>query len=189
MKKFWPLLAVAIILLTIVLAIWFDDFVDRVIVQPVAYLIFILQVVFGSFHQGVVWVSFILIALLTAMMILIPELSPPTKPKEPEWDYPNRIHIWERHIWAMNQGDYIRIGLDAHVADLILDALSYRGRIREDEVIKAFRRGELKVPPEVHHLIVAGFQPSLLDERKKYQYHPEEIVRFLEARIDLSYED
>jgi len=189
MKKYLPAFAVAIILLTIILVIWFDDFVDQMIVQPIAYLIFVFQVVFGSFHQGVVWISFILIALLIALMILIPELAPSSRIKEEEWDYPDRIHTWERHIWAMNQGDYIRISLEDHLADLILDALSYRDGIRVDEVLNQFRAGDLDVPPEVHHLIVAGFQPSLLDERKKYPYHPEEIVRFLESRIDLSHRD
>lgn len=189
MKKYLPVFAVAISLLTIVLVIWFDDFVDQAIVQPIAYLIFVSQLVFGSFHQGVVWISFILIALLIAMMILIPELAPSSRSKEEEWDYPDRIHIWERHIQAMNQGDYIRISLEDHLADLILDALSYRDGTRVDEVLNQFRAGDLDVPPEVHHLIVAGFQPSLLDERKKYSYHPEEIVRFLESRIDLSHRD
>lgn len=189
MKKYLPAFVVAIILLTIVLVIWFDELVDQVIVQPVAYLIFILRLVFASFHQGVVWISFILIALVIAMMILIPELEPPSNPKEKEWDYPDRIHTWERHIWAMNQGDYIRISLEDHLADLIVDTLSYRDGARVDEVLKQFRAGDLDVPPEVHRLIVAGFQPSLLDERKKYPYHPEEIIRYLESRIDPSHQN
>ncbi len=184
MKKYIPVLAILIILLTVVLAIWFGDLVDRVIVQPVAYLVFIVQVVFGSFDQSIVWVSFVLIAILIALMILIPEFAPPTKPKEEEWDYPDRVHIWERHIQAMNEGDYLRISLEDHIADLILDALSYRDGERVDEVIKQFRTGELALPPEVHQLIMAGYQPSLLDEKTKYSYHPEEIIRFIESQID-----
>jgi hypothetical protein len=189
MKRYLLALVIASILFTVILAIWFGDFVDRVVVQPVAYIIFILRVVVGSFHQGVLWISFIVIALLTALMILVPRLASPSKPEDKEWDYPDRIHTWERHIQAMNQGDYIRISLDDHIADLILDALSYRERTRGDEVLKQFRNGDLALPPQIHHLIMAGFQPSLLDETEKYQYQIEEIVRFIESRVDLSHLD
>ena len=89
----------------------------------------------------------------------------------------------------MNQGDYIRISLEDHLADLIVDTLSYQDGARVDEVLKQFRAGDLDVPPEVHRLIVAGFQPSLLDERKKYPYHPEEIIRFLESRNNPSHQN
>jgi hypothetical protein len=183
MKKYIPVLAIVIFLLTVVLVIWFDDLVDRVIVQPVAYLIFMAQIVFGSFHQGVLWISFIVIVLLVALMILIPELSPPLRPKDEEWDYPDRIHIWERHIWAMNEGDYLRISLEDHIADLVIDAMSYRDGEQMEVIIKRFRAGDIKLPPEVHQIIMAGYQPSLLDEKTKYQYHPEEIIRFLESQM------
>lgn len=184
MKRIISVLTLIILLLTIILAIWFDDLVNQVIVQPIAYLFFMAQVVFGSFHQGVVWISFILIAILVALMILIPELSSSSKPDDEEWDYPDRVHIWERHIQAMNEGDYLRISLEDHIADLIVDALSYRNGERVDEVIKRFRAGNLELPPEVQQLIVAGYQPSMLDEKTNYQYHPEEIILFLESQMD-----
>ncbi len=185
-KKVIPILTIIIFVLAIILAVWFEDLVDQVIVQPVAYLVFMAQLVFRSFHQGVVWISFILIAILVALLILIPQLSSFPKSKDEEWDYPDRVHIWERHIQAMNEGDYLRISLEDHIADLIIDALSFRNGEQTDEIIKRFRAGELELPPEVQQLIVAGYQPSLLDETLEYQYHPEEIVQFLESQLDIS---
>ena len=185
MKKYIPILVLVIILLTVILAVWFDDFVDQVFLQPLAYLIFVGQVVFRSFHQGVVWISFIVIAVLIDVLVLVPEMSPPSKPKDKEWDYPDRVHIWERHISAMNEGSYLRISLEDHLADLIIDALSYHNGERAEVLIQQFRAGEIVLPSEVHFLVLAGYQPSLLDEKIKYQYHPEEIIQFLESQIDV----
>ena len=185
MRKYYLLLVILIIVLTIILSVWFDAWVNRVLVQPVAYLVFISRLVIGSFHQGVIWVSFIVTAILIALMILIPQLPPTPKPEDEEWDYPDRVHIWERHIWAMNEGEYLRISLEDHIADLIVEAISFREGIREDAIVQYFRTGDLEVPSEIHRLLLAGYQPSALDEKERHIYSPDEIIQFLESQLQV----
>ena len=182
--KYTALIAMITLLLALVIAIWFDQVVVFIIIQPITYLGFIFRLMFGSFHQSLIWGAFILMALIIPLLSLAKHMAPASKKEDEDWDYPDRVYTWSRHIRAINTGEYLRISLEDHLADLIVETISFRDGVSTDDILNQFRAGNLKVPPEVHNLLVAGYQPSLMDEKTKYKYHPDKIIEFLEMQMD-----
>lgn len=196
MKKKYLIIPGLALIITIIMMIWFEDFVDIVILTPISYGLWILRLIFESFHQQVIWISFLLIAAILILASLTPERKGFRREEEGERKYPNRIEIWERHLTSLRGGKHLRWGTGDHIGELLINALAYRYSLSRDQVFEKLNADEFSIPDEVKLYIAmaykaSAFRETLLKkmgfsslEQAGYNLPPvENVINFLEEQV------
>lgn len=147
-------LAALVVLLPIslVLLVHFRDTIREIIIVPVLYLLWLLELTFNSIDQTVWW------GLLLALsaVLLFSAVRPQRRTKSPrQWtDDPSRwgnrrIAHWAKQVECTRNGMLWGFRSASDLRDLILQVLAYRRRISPPELEQEIAVGSGKWPPEI----------------------------------------
>jgi len=116
---------------------------------PLAYLIFIIRLVAISIGQQTLWIAFIILSTLIAVISLAinREEQPQDIPKDKK--YPTRLQTWIKTLDQKEQSEYFKWNLAQNLSNLFVEALAYHQGASRDQVLQKLKNGMLDLPPDV----------------------------------------
>jgi hypothetical protein len=145
----------AALLLVALLAPLLADFVREVIAEPVLYLFFVLRLLYESIPQALLWLVFLVAALLVARRSLLKE-QPLTRGHTRSDERRERVATWAQLIHDAEQDDYSRWRLAHRLESVLVEALAYEQRRTPIEIRRQIERGELPLSPQLQAYLRAG---------------------------------
>lgn len=151
----WLLIALVLIA-TAALTILLRDTVRTVIVIPMAYALWLGDILLRSLPQG------LLLGLLIVLcigIVLRSALKGDASEPEPRatvitGQHHSRLLFWARQLSRLEDSQFAVEKLAAELKKVLLKILSAQENLTEDEVIDAVRSGELAVPADIRTLVV-----------------------------------
>jgi hypothetical protein len=194
------LLILALLLLVGMVFVVEDLFRDAFVI-PLLYTFWVLQILFESFSQVLLWAVLIALAVIVASRSLLKRSAlPPVRHTEAAQR--GRVEEWARLIQLSNRSPYSRWRLAQRLSKLVADILAHEERLSPRQARQRLDAGALDLPPEVQAYLRAGigtynpytnsaprFTLSLrgrslvFGRRSALDLDPEHVVRLLEERL------
>jgi len=179
------------------LAVLLRDLVREALVEPLAYLLWLVRLELESLPQAIAWVALIVIGLLLAGRSLVAGAAPARRAAPGERDYAGQVEATVRWLNLTTHGDYYKWRLAQRLSELALEALAQREQIGVEEARRRLDDGRLDVPPDIRAYLQAGLQPDYFGRlpRPRWRWRlrapsssldlaPETVVRFLETQLE-----
>jgi len=151
--------AIIVLVGAVVLSLFVRDFVRQVIVVPVTYIAWLIDLVIRSIPQSAFWAVAVAVGILTAWgtlaagraaLILRRSATVPILTEQSDRSvFSTRLD----YIARMHNSSFAREKLAFELRVLIVKLLAYRERLPETEIERKIRAGEITTPPEVHALL------------------------------------
>ncbi|MCL4505524.1 MAG: hypothetical protein M1434_02710 [Chloroflexi bacterium] len=160
-QRIFIILAIAalVVLATGVVALGLRDFVSQVIVQPVAYILWLAGLIFRSIPQSMFWGLVVAVAILAAWRslglaraALFARRRPPgpTIPDQPDRSI---LAAMFDDLARMRDSAFAREKVAFELRGLLVKLLAYREREPAAQIERRIRDGQLVTPPEVRTLL------------------------------------
>lgn len=148
-------LGVTVLLGAVVLSLFVRDFVRQVIVLPVTYIAWLIDLVIRSIPQSAFWAVAVAVGILTAWRTLAARRAALTSTVPILAEQSDRSVFLSRldYIVRMRESPFAREKLAFELRLLIIKLLVYRERLSESEIERQICTGEMVTPPEVHALL------------------------------------
>lgn len=203
LKRFWwaPLVGLPLMAL---LMFGLRDFIRDALALPLAYTLWLVELIFQSIPQAWCWTGLLGIVLVIAMRSLDRERRPPPAAPPQSTRVPlGRITVWTERITMLLRGKYSRHRFGYFIGKLILDVVSHEERLSLRDIERRVEQGELELPPAVREYLfsrlkpgMTGAQPGfftrlkrLLGLEKPLTAHLsaelESIIKFLEDQVEV----
>jgi len=192
------LLAIAILalFLAIILTLIAKDILQDFIFMPLAYLFWIGKLIFESFDQRAIWIAFLIVSTVSAVIFTYPIFQVRLRHKETTLDNKNRIMLWKERLEATDRGEYLKWRLAQHLGTMIADTIAYQEGFTRDQIILRLLSGKLNLPPDIQAYLLAAhkahsFTDQLSDQlvsltgstRTALDLEPERIAGIIEAYL------
>ena len=152
-------IGLVILLAAVVLSLFVRDFVRQAIVVPVAYIVWLADLVIRSIPQSTFWAVAVVVVVLVAwrnigsnraaLILRRPATVPILKEHSDRSVFSTRLE----YIARMNDSPFAREKLAFELRLLLVKLLSHRERLSENEIERRIRVGELVAPPEAQILL------------------------------------
>ena len=153
-------LLVAFIAITIPAVLLVDNFVNDVILVPIAYYIWLANIIINALPQN----CFVTVLVVVCLAIAIPSLrkryhKKPTTESPPDIS-PGEVALWEQRLRYLKTGSYSGNRFAYHLGHLVIQILAYEERLTPRSVINALEAGEYDMPANVKQYILMGIGSS-----------------------------
>lgn len=200
----WLLVAL-VLLVTAALTFLLRDTVREAIVIPMAYALWLGDILLRSLPQGLLLGLLIVIclAILIRAALRGESMQPEPRAAVITGHHHSRLLFWARQLSRLEDSQFAVEKLAAELKKVILNLLTAQENLTEDEVIDAVRSGALAVPANIRTLIVRpqewmtaqpamGFEVLLrwLRPKRAPKVNPEqtrkieEVIAYIEARVN-----
>ena len=158
----WIISAAAVFVVFAILAIFFWDFLSRVIVLPIYNFFILARYGINSVPQGVFLILFVVAGIVIAIRstsTAFREQRSDTREgvddgvSEYAVDTTSRYHFWRLETGTLYRSDFARMDFARSARRLILEVLAHQEHRRWDEVEQMVLRNQLKLPPLIDELI------------------------------------
>jgi hypothetical protein len=189
MKRFIPL--IVILLLALVLAIVFDNFVSQVIVEPLLYITWLIGLILTSMPQFVFWLLFVLAALVILARSFHLDFTASRQSRTQSTRIMQGVITpWQRLLRRAERQPYARRHLASSLAKLSKETLSFTDPLNADDT-QSLTAFIATLPPEIAAYFQAELQRKPAGKVPWYKRSPirrevtpkldsEMIVEFLE---------
>lgn len=198
-------LALTVLLVAVLMAA-LRDFVREVVVVPLSYLLWFVELILKSIPQFVSWALLLAIVMLLVIRSLRAEPQPAPKPRAVGARSAGTVEAWLRRIRLRARGQYSRERFAQHLGSLVLTVLAYRERLTPRDIQRRLENGDLAIPPEIRAYLEAEMRPALprrvglttrlmrrlgLDaaHTSALDRDLEEVVQFLEDQLEVPHGD
>ena len=214
LRKYRPALSKIIpIAIVIFVLLSYRDILRGLIIVPVAYIFFIFRLISSSIHQEVLWVSFVVISSLIALISLGMRWEPAVEEIPVANKYPTRLKTWQHSVKDNQRSDYFKWNLAHDMSDLVVKAIANREGISRAQVLRRLYANQLDLPPDItaylqiaqkpytqngfsqrandHWLVrfrekwTRGPVPSRIRPKTPLDLEPDRMIRYLEEYLDL----
>jgi hypothetical protein len=151
----WLLIALVLIA-TAALTILLRDTVREAIVIPLAYALWMGDILLSSLPQGLLLGLLIVlcIGIILRSALKSDRFEPEPRPQVITGQHHSRLLFWARQLSRLEDSQFAVEKLAAELKKMLLKILSSQENLTEDEVIDAVRSGTLAVPADIRTLIV-----------------------------------
>jgi hypothetical protein len=162
MKRLWLYFALssAALVLGAILSLFYRDWVREQVVIPVAFLFWVLSLLYRSIPQIYLWGILVIIVLVIAVSASRPAAASQItwRPEKPGVSV-SRYTTWLRYTTTMNNSQFANDNFARELIRLIIQILSYQHGLAADEVYKQLDQNDLGLSPELYAFIKRrGFQ-------------------------------
>lgn len=145
------IILLAVLAPLLVLALLGRDFILNGVIIPVEYFFWLANLAVRAVPQYVFWAALCVLAIFLVVFSL---LTGGKEPLSAEWRPPartarERVAFWTLQLRLAKGGDYFRLRFANYFSKLILDILSYSGRINPEEYDLGMQTGNLDLPQPV----------------------------------------
>ncbi|MFN2151124.1 MAG: hypothetical protein ACK2T5_05965 [Anaerolineales bacterium] len=173
------LLAAIIFIAVLGLAFVFRDQITEIILIPILYILWVVDVALQMFGQRCIWFAALMIALLLSLFFSrrnerpVKELDRTVYSRGPA---EGRINFWRRRVRvntrAINAVSYRR----SEMYHLVIRALAYHENSNAQEIEERLQAGEIHVPPGVSSILG-------LDDRSVEARHQVHLLEAIKLRL------
>jgi hypothetical protein len=195
MKKHWRSIVV-ILLAAAVMAFFLRGLMRENIVGPLAYLVWVGQLIFLSIPQIGIWSVFILVALIIALGSLVKKQPSPPRTLIPAKGRAKRISAWAKAIRQTDEDFYYRWQLAQKLQKLTVETLAISERAEPGEIRRRLERGVIDdMSPDILAYLQAGITSFayLTDKKSRFglgkqasplDLDPALVIQYLEDKIE-----
>ena len=194
MKRLAPLLL--ILLLAVPLVVFFQDWVQEVLLIELARTYWSLRLLLESLPQVGLWGSFLAIILLVAVGSLRVGWKPEKRWAGKRVARESQIQTLARWIQHADEGEYYSWSLARHVGTLLSEVLAHREHTTPATVRRRLRAGQIDLPPDVDAYLQT-WRPTR-PARRRFQWRSsratdpkpslESVVQFLEEQMEVTHD-
>ena len=199
------LLVISIILLvSIPLALVLHEFTREVFLSLLMRISWYVRLYMDSLPQPILWVMFIVIAIVIAARSLLKRRSTPEATSEATNLRMGRVHNLMQAINRTSEGLYFKWRLAQHLLGLTVNMLAHQERTSPNLIRERLKSGGLDAPSEIEAYLLAGLTPvlstppNLLTRLRQaimpthrispLDLDPEKVIQFLEDQLEINYE-
>ena len=154
MKRLLWLLALVLLLAT-AFAFLIQDLVGEELAVELLRLYWAARLTVESLPQVLIWLAFLVFALVAAVASLsLPGLLP-REVERPRSKTPGRVQVLARWIQRATEGEYYRWRLAQHLGAVAREVITYRERVDPQDLAEALRSGRLDLPPNIQDYLYA----------------------------------
>lgn len=215
LKRLRPSLS-KIIPITVIflLAFTYRDVLRSMVLVPLAYLIFIFRLIASSIGQQTLWISFVVLSSIIAVISLVMHREEQTEEPSVEHKYPTRLQTWMRTVRRKERSAYFKWSLAQDLSNLFVEAIAYRLGLSHSEAVRQLEAGKVDIPLDTLAYLrisqkpfsqtgMANYenrswfsqvwkaiskQPAPLPQKSPLDLEPEKIIRDLEDYLGLDAE-
>ena len=199
------LLVISIILLiSVPLALVLHEFTREVFLSLLMRISLYGRLYMDSLPQPILWVMFIVIAIVIAARSLLKRRSTPEATSEATKLRMGRVHNLMQAINRTSEGLYFKWRLAQHLLGLTVNMLAHQERTSPNQMRERLKSGGLDAPSEIKAYLLAGLTPvlstpsNLLTRLRQaimpthrispLDLDPEKVIQFLEDQLEINYE-
>lgn len=214
-KRIRPSLSKIIpIVIIIIFAFTYRDVLRSMVLVPLAYLIFIFRLIAGSIGQQTLWVSFVVLSTIIAVISLAMRSEKQIEKNPVEHKYPTRLQTWVKTVRRKERSEYFKWNLAQDLSNLFVEAIAYHQGLSHSEALRQLEAGKIDLPPDILAYLrisqkpfaqtgLANYengnwlsqvwntlrrQPVPQREKSPLDLEPEKIIRYLEDYLGLDAE-
>ena len=190
-------LAVAgVVLIAALLAFPLRGIVNELIVVPVAYIVWLLGLLYLSTHQVIWWIVILLVVLFILGKSLLPELKLPRKAVTSTRQERGRVESLAASLKKSNKGIYFKWLVANRLGKLTHEILLQRGNGRPRSVFAPLTGDGLEPTPEMQQYLEKGLHGSFSEfpntgnryfappSKTSLDHDVAEVIEFLESSIE-----
>lgn len=190
-------LAVAgVVVIAALLAFPLRGIVNELIVVPVAYIFWLLGLLYLSTHQMIWWIAILLVVLFILGKSLLPELKLPRKLVTPTRRERGKVESLAASLQKSNKGIYFKWLVANRLGKLTNEILVQRGNGKPRSVFAPLTGEGLEPTPEMQQYLEKGLHGSFAEfpntgnryfappSKTSLDHDVAEVIEFLESRIE-----
>ena len=131
------------------LAFTYRDVLRSMLLVPIAYLIFVFRLIAGGIGQHTLWVSFVVLSTIIAIISLVMRPETQTKESAIKLEYPTRLQTWLNTVKRKEHSQYFKWNLAQDLSNLLTEAIAYNQGITRDQVNQQLQSGNIDLPPDI----------------------------------------
>jgi hypothetical protein len=116
---------------------------------PIAYLIFISRMVTISIGRQTLWVSFVILSAIIAIINLVVRREVQPEETAVELKYPTRLQTWINTVRRKERNLYFKWNLAQDLSNLFIEAIAYHQGSSRQQVRQQLEAGQIDLPPDV----------------------------------------
>ncbi len=152
-----PVIVLALLLAGL-LALIISGTISDLVVVPLLFLWWTVQVLYSSIPQALLWGVFVVIAVLLVAKNF-PWGSAPLLPVAPQTDALGRVTDWSRWLYDARRDAHSRWRLAQRLSQLAVETLAFREQCAPQEISRRLNDGSLDIPPQLRAYLRAGNAP------------------------------
>ena len=160
LKKYRPSLTGIILIIALILVVFlYRNRLHALILVPIAYVIFIFRLITTNVHQAVLWISFVVVTSIIALISLGLRWEPEDQEKDPQQKFFTRLHTWAKTVQRKKRSEYFKWNLAQDLSNLFIEAVAYRQGISRAQVLEKLKADKLDLPPDIQAYLQISQQP------------------------------
>ena len=190
------LAAAGVVVIAALLAFPLRGVVNELIVVPVAYIFWLLGLLYLSTHQVIWWIVILLVVLFILGKSLLPELKLPRKAVTSTRQERGRVESLAASLKKSNKGIYFKWLVANRLGKLTHEILLQRGNGRPRSVFAPLTGDGLEPTPEIQQYLEKGLHGSFSEfpntgnryfappSKTSLDHDVAEVIEFLESSIE-----
>ena len=196
-QRWLPILGVIVI--AALLAFPLRAIVNQLVMVPVAYLLFLLKLLYVSLDQSVWWIAAVFIVLLILGQSLLPDLKPVKKLIPFAKHERGKVETLVLALDRSQKGTYFKWLIANHLGRLAYEILLQREHGKPRSVFAPLTSEGWEAAPEVQEYLERGLHGSFADfpnsrwgsfsppEKTPLDHDVAEVMDFLESKVEDRY--
>jgi hypothetical protein len=142
-----------------VLAFTYRDVLRSMVLVPLAYIIFVFRLIAGSIEQQTLWMSFVVLSIIIAVINL--SMRRKVQPEETavELKYPTRLQIWIDTVSRNEHSQYFKWNLAQDLSNLFIEAIAFHHNTSMQHVRQQVQAGNIDLPPDIIEYLQISQKP------------------------------
>ena len=190
------LAVVGVVVIAALLAFPLRGIVNELIVVPIAYIFWLLGLLYISTHQVIWWIGILLVVLFILGKSLLPELKPPRKFVTPTRRERGKVESLATSLQKSNKGIYFKWLVANRLGRLAHDILVQRGNGKPRSVFAPLTGEGWEPTPEMQRYLEKGLHGSFAEfpntgnryfvppSKTSLDHDVAEVIEFLEGKIE-----
>jgi len=190
------LVVAGVVVIAALLAFPLRGIVNELIVVPIAYIFWLLRLLYLSTHQVIWWIAILIVVLFILGKSLLPELKLPRKPITPTRHQRGKVESLATSLQKSKKGIYFKWLVANRLGKLMHDILVQRGNGKPRSVFAPLTGEGLEPTLEMQQYLEKGLHGSFAEfpntgnryfappSKTLLDHDVAEVIEFLESRIE-----
>jgi len=193
-RRIFIIIGLSVILIVVTL-LFLQDLVREVVIVPLSYAIWYGKLIYESFDQEAIWVSFLIIFVVIAILSMNISRKRTISTDHFRGTSAKGVHLWRERLQDTKRGEYLKWRLAQRLSVMIIEAQAYRYGLTTAQIEEMLNNGTLEIPDAIRaYLRASQNPPSFTGKIASYFFSteeypldldPEKIADFLENDLEI----